>query len=82
MQPGSLGAPSQDGKCVSADGVGGANRASPVDAPLAPLTDMLRGLRAVIPSRCLNCLNRLMCWSKTHLKNVIDKNTPGTAYSP
>lgn len=81
-QPGSLGAPPQDGRYVGADGVGGANRTPPVDASLAPLTDMQRGLRAVIPSRCLNCLNRLMRWPTSPLKNVIDKTHLGRLTLP
>lgn len=49
------------GWCSGADGWGRANRESPLDASLAPLTDMLRGLGAKIPSRVLKCLNRSMC---------------------
>lgn len=60
-QRGSLRALQQGGWCSGADGGGSANRESPLDASLAPLTDMLRGLGAKIPSRCLNCLDRSMC---------------------
>lgn len=67
-QPGSLRAPLQQGGWGGGAGRGGrTNRESILDASLAPLTDMLRGLC------CLNCLNRLMCCPGPLLKDVTNK---------